>query len=282
MSREEPVVGELGELVSYRLRDGVATVAMDDGKVNALSPAMLGQVGAALDRAAADGAIVVLTGRAAVFSGGFDLAIVRGGGSEAMAMFRAGFELAARILAFPRPVVIACTGHAVAMGAFLVLSGDYRIGAAGPYRLTANEVAIGLTMPRAAAEICRQRLAPAHFSRATVLAEVYSPDAAVAAGFLDAVTEPAALAAAAQDAAQQMRGLDPAAHAATKLRVREATLAALHAAIEQDFAAATAATAATAAMVGAVAGAAAEMVAATAAAGAAAGTSAGAAAPAAR
>ncbi|HUJ05299.1 MAG TPA: crotonase/enoyl-CoA hydratase family protein [Streptosporangiaceae bacterium] len=230
----------MGELVSYRLRDGVATVTMDDGKVNALSPAMLGQVGAALDRAAADGAIVVLAGRPGVFSGGFDLAIVRGGGTRAVGMFRSGFELAARILSFPRPVVIACTGHAVAMGAFLVLSGDYRIGAAGPYRLTANEVAIGLTLPRAAAEICRQRLAPAHFSRATVLAEVYSPDAAVAAGFLDAIAEPAALATAAHDAAQRMRALDPAAHAATKLGVREATLAALHAAIDRDFAAAVA------------------------------------------
>ena len=90
-------------------------------------------------------------------------------------MLRAGFELAERMLSFPMPVVIACTGHAVAMGVFLVLSGDYRIGVAGRYKITANEVAIGLTLPRAAIEICRQRLTPAHFSRATVLAEVFPP-----------------------------------------------------------------------------------------------------------
>ena len=89
-------------------------------------------------------------------------------------MLEAGFALAQRILSFPTPVVIAVPGHAIAMGVFLVLCGDYRVGADGPYRITANEVAIGLTMPRAAVEICRQRLAPAHFTRAVGLAEVYA------------------------------------------------------------------------------------------------------------
>ena len=69
-------------------------------------------------------------------------------------------------MAFPTPVVVACTGHSVAMGVFLLLSGDYRVGPTGPYKFTANEVAIGLTMPLAAVEICRQRLAPAQLNRA--------------------------------------------------------------------------------------------------------------------
>src|SRR6185312_6230463 len=112
-------------------------------------------------------------GRAGVFSAGFDLKVLRAGGPNARTMLRAGFELAERMLSFPMPVVIACTGHAVAMGVFLVLSGDYRIGVAGRYKITANEVAIGITLPRAAIEICRQRLTPAHFSRATVPAEVF-------------------------------------------------------------------------------------------------------------
>ena len=224
------------ELVSYRMRDGIATITMDDGKVNVLSPAMLRQVGAAFDRAEADQAVVVLGGRDGVFSAGFDLGVLRGGDrDEAIGMFRGGFELATRILAFPRPVVVACTGHAIAMGAFLVLSGDYRIGAAGPFRLTANEVAIGLTLPYAAAEICRARLAPAHLHRALVLAEPYQPEAAVVAGFLDAVTEPAQLADAAAEVAGRLRALDPAAHGATKLRVRENLLAALRAAIDLDY-----------------------------------------------
>lgn len=227
----------MGTLVSYQLDDAVATITMDDGKVNALSLAMLTELDAALDRAAADGAVVVLTSRDGVFSAGFDLAVLRAGGSEALAMLRAGFELAHRILSFPTPVLIACNGHAVAMGVFLLLSGDYRVGVTGPYRITANEVAIGLTMPLAAVEICRQRLAPAHFNRAVILAEPYSPDDAVAAGFLDRVVQPAELAEVARSGAAQLAGLDMAAHSGTKLRARDHALQAIRGAIDADDAA---------------------------------------------
>jgi enoyl-CoA hydratase len=227
----------MGTLVGYELEDSVATITMDDGKVNVLSLRMLTEIDVALDRAAADGAVVVLTGREGVFSAGFDLATLRAGGPEAVDMLRAGFEVAARLLSFPTPVVVACSGHAVAMGVFLVLSGDYRVGALGPYRITANEVAIGMTLPRSAIEICRQRLAPAHFHRATVLAEVYAPDDAVAAGFLDRVVAPAEVTDTARAVAAELAQLDLDAHAATKLRVREPTLAVLRESIEAEDAA---------------------------------------------
>jgi enoyl-CoA hydratase len=224
----------MGALVSYGLRDSVATITMDDGKVNALSLAMLSELGAALDRAVADRAVVVLTGREGVFSAGFDLPVLRAGGPQAAALLRNGFDLAARLLAFPTPVLVACPGHAVAMGAFLVLSGDYRIGACGPYKLTANEVAIGMTMPLAAVEICRQRLTPACFNRAVVIAEVFSPEDAVTAGFLDRVVPAPELAEAAAAAAAALAGLDLDAHAATKLRARRLAGTALREAIDAD------------------------------------------------
>src|SRR6185503_10431701 len=135
----------MGTLVSYQLDGSVATITMDDGKVNALSLQMLTELGAALDRATADRAVVVLTGRDGIFSAGFDLKVLRAGGPDAWAMLRGGFELAERILSFPTPVLIACTGHAIAMAVFLLLSGDYRVGVDGPYKINANEVAIGLT-----------------------------------------------------------------------------------------------------------------------------------------
>ena len=224
----------MGELVSYRLADAVATITMDDGKVNALSLQMLGELNAALDRAEADQAVVVLTGREGRFSAGFDLAVLRAGGTDSLDMLRAGFELAARLLAFPMPVVIACPGHAIAMGVFVVLSGDYRIGAAGPFKITANEVAIGLPMPGAAVEICRQRLAPAHFNRAVTLAEVYSPDDAVAAGFLDRVVPADELQGAARDTALELAKLNRHAYAASKLTARKPALDAIRAAIDAD------------------------------------------------
>lgn len=220
--------------VSYRLDGPVATITMDDGAVNVLSPDMLAQLSAALDRAAADRAVVLLSGRPGIFSAGFDLHVLNAGGARSAAMVRAGFALAERLLSFPTPVVIECTGHAVAMGVFLLLSGDYRVGAAGPFQFTANEVAIGLTMPRAAVEILRQRLTPAHFNRATLLAEPFSPDNAVQAGFLDRVVSAADLPEAARGAAESAAALDLNAHLAAKLRARQRTLIAVRAAIDAD------------------------------------------------
>jgi enoyl-CoA hydratase len=227
----------MGQRVRYAVDGAVAAITMDDGKVNVLSSAMLGDINAALDRAEADADVVVLGGRPGVFSAGFDLPVLREGGEAAGSMLRAGFELAERLLSFPAPVVIACSGHAIAMGAFLVLSGDYRIGAAGAYKITANEVAIGVTLPLAAVEICRQRLSPAHFTRATIIAEVFAPAQAVEAGFLDRVVDGADLDRAIRSAAGDLAQLDMTAHSATKLRARKATLHALHEAIELDSAA---------------------------------------------
>jgi enoyl-CoA hydratase len=224
----------MGGPVTYSLEGSVATIAMDDGKVNALSPAMLAELAAALDQAASDGAVVVLAGRPGIYSAGFDLRVLTGGGPEAVPMLQAGFRLAERMLSFPAPVVLACTGHAIAMGVFLVLSADYRVGAEGPFRITANEVAIGLTLPRAAIEICRQRLTPAAFTRAVLLAEVFSPTDAVAAGFLDRLAPPDAVLAVAQQTAAQMAALHLGAHDASKQRARAATLEALRRAIAED------------------------------------------------
>ena len=75
-------------------------------------------------------------------------------------MLKLGATLYERMLSFPTPVVVACTGHAVAAGAFLVLSADARVGVDGPFQVCMNEVRIGLTMPWFAIEVARQRLTP--------------------------------------------------------------------------------------------------------------------------
>jgi enoyl-CoA hydratase len=224
----------MGTLASYRLEGAVATITLDDGKVNVMSPRMLADINGALDRAAADHAAIVLTGRPGVFSAGFDLPTLRGGGAGAAAMVEAGFELAARVLSFPAPVVVACSGHAIAMGAFLLLSGDYLIGADGPFKLTANEVALGITMPQTAIEMLRHRLTPAAFLRALTLSEPFTPATATAAGFLDEVVPASALAGAARDRAAALAALDRAALAASKERIRGQQLRAVRAAIEAD------------------------------------------------
>jgi len=149
-------------------------------------------------------------------------------------MIVTGFRLAERMLSFPTPVVVACTGHALAMGVFLVLAADYRIGAAGAFKIGANEVAIGLTLPNFGIEMCRQRLHPAHFNRAVINAEIYAPDAAVQAGFLDSVAPAAELSSTAQSVASRLSALDMPAHCATKLRARAHVLTTIHQAIDVD------------------------------------------------
>ena len=224
----------MADRTSYALEDGIATITLDDGKVNALSNEMMAEINAGLDQADADGAVVILTGRPGILSAGFYLPVLRGGGPDAGAMLSSGFALAIRLLSAPRPVVIACPGHAIAMASFLLLSADYRIGAEGSYRIVANEVAIGMTLPKTAVEICRGRLTPAHFSRATTLSEVYANEGAVAAGFLDRVVPADRLAETAREVATQLATLVPDAYVATKRRVRHDTLAAVSAALESE------------------------------------------------
>lgn len=220
--------------VQYTVTDRVASAVMDDGKVNALSPTMLAAVGEALDHAEKDddAAAVVLAGRPGRFSGGFDLAVLRAGGHEAEAMVRGGFELAERLLAFPLPVVVACTGHAIAMGSFLLCAGDHRIGAAGEFKIQANEVAIGLTMPHAAVALLRYRLTPAAFDRAVGLSATFSPADAISAGWLDQVVAPDDVVTAAQAVATALTALNATAHARSKRRARATVLAEVRRGIE--------------------------------------------------
>ena len=208
-------------LTGYELADGIATITMDDGKVNALSPAMLTELAGRFDQAQTDEAVVVLTGRERTFSAGFDLRCEAGRWPE---MLVAGASLAERMLSFPRPVVAACTGNAIAMGGFLLLSADHRIGTTGDFRVGLNEVAIGLTMPWFGIEIARHRLTRPYFDRCAVTGAILAPEEARAAGFLDRLVAPHELHAAALSTAAELAGVDPVAHAATKLRVREQVL----------------------------------------------------------
>jgi enoyl-CoA hydratase len=223
------------ELASYELDGRIATITMDDGKVNAFSIDMLRAVHAAFDRAEEDGAVVVLTGREGYFSAGFDLKVFTGGDPDRVVeMLRLGATLAERVLSFATPVIVACTGHAIAAATFVSLAADVRIGVEGPYRLGLNEVQIGLTVPWFAIELARQRLTPAQFDRAVVTAAMYSPAEAADAGFLDRVVAPEELRAASLQAAEALAGLNAAAHTATKLRVRAGALTAIRAAIESE------------------------------------------------
>lgn len=220
--------------VDYRLNDSVATITLDDGKVNVLGPAMQTAINVALDRAEKDSVrAVVIAGNDRIFSAGFDLAVFSSGDAKAAHdMLAGGFELSMRCMAFPAPVIMAATGPAIAMGSFLLLSGDHRVGQPKT-KCQAIEVAIGMTIPMAALEIMRFRLTPAAFHRGASMAATFAGDEAIAGGWLDEIVEADRVVARAQEvAAEAAATLRTGAHKATKVKAREPALQAIRAGID--------------------------------------------------
>ena len=159
-----------------------------------------------------------------MFSAGFDLNVMKRGGVNAIRMLRSGYALTARVMAYPHPVIAACNGHSFAMGVFLMLSADYVIGSRGDFNISANEVAIGLTMPRVAAAMLQHRLGPAAYQRAVTLSEYFDPESALIAGFFDELVAPDELMARAESRAAEFGKLDARAHTASKRRIRRAVI----------------------------------------------------------
>jgi enoyl-CoA hydratase len=223
-------------LLTESRRDDVALITMDDGKVNALSHAMIDALQGALDRAERDARAVVLAGRAGFFCAGFDLGSMTAGLDSARALVEAGSELNLRLILHPQPVVAACTGHALAAGALLLLSADSRIGTQGKFKIGLNEVAIGLRLPVFAAELARDRLSKRHFLAAAVHARLYDPDGARDAGFLDRVEAAEAAVEAAVAAAQSLSELDMKSLAETKRILRGPMVERVRASLASDLA----------------------------------------------
>ncbi len=220
----------LSNIVAYHQDGPVALVTMDDSRVNALGLAMQAALTAAFDRAEADSEIraVVLAGRPGRFSGGFDLGLIRSGDTEAIkAMVRGGGNFIRRLYGSSLPVVAACTGHAVAAGALMLLGCDVRVGPATPgaVKIGLNEVAIGLTLPPWALAIARERLSPRHRQRSVVNGRLYDGPGAIEAGFLDQVVAPEIVVAEAMAEARVLAALDPAAYQTTVQQFRGAVLA---------------------------------------------------------
>lgn len=226
----------MSELISYQFDDGVATLTLANGKVNALSPQMFEALNAALDRAEQDRAVVILTGQPGILSGGYDLKVMTSSAENAMNLVATGSAFTRRMLAHPYPIIVACPGHAIAKGAFLLLAADYRIGVEGPFNIGLNEVQIGMTMHHAGIEIARHRMPAPYFYRSVVNAEIFNPEGAIAAGFLDEAVAPEQLMERALAVATQMKQLNMTAHKQTKLKVKADYLALLDRCIEQDFA----------------------------------------------
>jgi len=224
------------DMISYKLDEQVAVIRLDDGKANAISPAAIAGLHAALDRAATEAAAVALIGREKRLSAGFDLSVMTGGVEAMRDLVISGAEMMLRLYTFPLPVVVGCTGHALAAGAILLLAADYRVGADGAFKIGLNEVSIQMTLPTFGVELARDRLAKRHFTQAITQARIYDPSAAVEAGYLDETADPSAVAATAIGHARRLGALPRAAFHGTKLKERSATVAAVRAGLHDDIA----------------------------------------------
>ena len=222
------------ELVAYSLEDGIATLTLNNGKVNAFSHELIAAFNSGLDQAEAAGAVVIVTGQPGILSGGYDLKVMMAGPQAAIDLVAAGSTLARRMLAHPQPLIVACPGHAVAKGAFVLLSADYRIGVEGPFNIGLNEVKIGMTMHHVGITLARDRLTPAAFQRSVINAEMFNPQGALVAGFLDRVVAVDQLMPTALEVAQELKKLNMNAHKHTKRKARKGLLDTMDQAIQSD------------------------------------------------
>lgn len=224
----------MNDIVRYQKEGNVAVVTMDDGKANALGHDMLAAVHAALDRAEAEAHAVVLAGRPGRFCAGFDLKVLTAGRDSAVPLVRAGGSLFMRLYGLRLPLVAACTGHALAGGALLLLVSDARIGAEGAFKLGLNEVAIGIPLPILVRRLAEDRIDARRRVEATLLAGVYDPSAAREVGYLDEVVSEAAVLERALERARELGRLPPRAFATSKESIRRPTIDAILAALDED------------------------------------------------
>ena len=222
------------EILTYALEGTTAVVTMDDGTANALSDAMIAALLAALTRAEGEATAMVLVGRPDRFCAGFDLRVMMSGPEAARSLLGRGSELLMRLYGASIPLIMACTGHALAGGALVLLTGDVRIGAAGAFRIGLNEVSIGMPVPVLAMELSRDRLTSTELSRATLMAQIYAPEAAAKAGYLDEVVPPTDVLARAKEEATRLGVLAKGAFSATKTRLRGKTIKHIQDTLEED------------------------------------------------
>ena len=157
----------MSSAVTYEAGERIARIALDDGKVNAMSLGFFEALGAALDRAERErpGAVII-TGRPGVFSAGLDLKLLPTlGAAELRTTLITFARTMLRVFLFPIPTVAAVGGHAIAGGALLMFACDLRVAADTAARLRLNEVAIGLALPSWAILIARSAIPPARTRR---------------------------------------------------------------------------------------------------------------------
>ena len=210
----------------------VALLRIDRPPANALDLELLEEGARAHDElAAASPGAVVITGRDGFFSAGVDLKLAPTLDEEAQRRMVAGINrLFAGWYAFPRPVICAVNGHAIAGGLILALCGDQRVGAREG-KLGLTEVVAGIPYPRAAIAIVRAELSAASARRLVLGGELVEPEDALRLGLVDELQDVQDVVPRALELAASRARLPREAHAHIKLQLRADTIALARAAV---------------------------------------------------
>jgi enoyl-CoA hydratase len=211
--------------LTVTVADGIATLTMDDGKANAFDAELLDAIRTTVTAFEGGDAVraVVLRGRPGILGGGMNLKIIQAGGEPRRRMSEAGGKLLQALHDTPLPLMVGCTGHAVAAAAMLLLLADGRVGIDGDFRIGLNETAAGIQLAPLPIALAQARLLPSQVYAATAGGRLYGPAEAVAVGYLDHAVPAGEFEAALAVEAQRWAALDPAAFRAVKADVRRAT-----------------------------------------------------------
>ncbi|MDQ6915980.1 MAG: enoyl-CoA hydratase/isomerase family protein [Actinomycetota bacterium] len=206
-------------------RDGVALVRIDRPPANAMDLALLEEGHAVLRQLAKDEpAAVVLVGREGFFSAGVDLKVVPTLDADGQRAMVAGINrLFAGWYGFPRPVVCAVSGHAIAGGLILALCGDYRVGSTEG-RLGLTELRVGIPYPAVAMAVVRAELTPAVARQLVLRAELIDPSRARDWGLVDELAAPDGVLPRALEVATELAALPARAYATIKQQLRGGSL----------------------------------------------------------
>lgn len=211
--------------ITLSIADDIATIKLDDGRANAIDPTWLDDFLNKFTEAERGAKAIIIAGREGVFSGGFNLKWMPTATAEELGgLLETANKLVIRVYGSERPVVAACTGHAIAMGLFLLLCCDTRIGAQGEFKFGANETMNGMNLPVFAREMMLARFDPRKLTLLGIQSYMFGPEEAVEFGALDQIVPADQVLDSAHAAARMLAQLPGGAHGVNKQALRKATL----------------------------------------------------------
>ena len=228
---DEQLVSESSDVLLEET-DSVAIIRIDDGKVNAFTEELLSSLSEALDFGLAHDRAVLILGNERCLSAGFELSAMRADAETRGRLVLSGLELALKLFESPVPVVVGCTGHAIAAGTLLLFGADHVVVGEGPVKIGLNETTIGIELSPFVLELARYRLLPPAYNQ-ILRGQLNGAGAAHLAGYVDEVVAPDDLLPRSIEVASQLAELEPLSYRRTKEAMRSKTTSALRTALER-------------------------------------------------